>query len=55
MGGERIRRKTAQFVSNVKKIGNGYFVPVPKDIIDKMQLHEGDDVDVSVEIPEMIE
>ncbi len=55
-GGEIIaRRKNATFPANIKKIGNGYFVPVPKDYVEKLQLSEGDDVDVTVSLPEVVE
>ena len=49
------RRKSATFPANIKKIGNGFFVPVPKDYVEKLQLSEGDDVDVTVSIPETME
>lgn len=48
------RRKSSTYLANVKKIGNGYYVMVPKDCMDKMDLHEGDDVDVTVSLPEMV-
>ncbi len=49
------KRKSVTFPSEIKKIGNGYFIPVAKAIIEKMQLDEGEDVDVTVSIPEMVE
>ena len=55
-GGESMaRRKTVTFPANVKKIGNGYFIAIQKDYMEKLDLSEGDDVDVSVSIPEVIE
>lgn len=36
----------------IKQVGNGFFIPIPKRYADKMQLAPGDDIDVTVGRPE---
>lgn len=50
-----MRRKTVSFTSEIRKVGNGYFLGIPKKDVDKMKLEEGDDVNVTVTLPEMVE
>lgn len=56
MGGEIIaRRRTVRFPATIKKIGNGYFLSIKKEYVEKMELSERDDVDVTVSLPEVVE
>ncbi|MCB5286069.1 MAG: hypothetical protein LHW45_10855 [Candidatus Cloacimonetes bacterium] len=49
------RRRTVGFPATIKKIGNGYFLSIQKNYVEKMELSEGDDVDVTVSLPEVVE
>lgn len=52
-GGESIaRRIKTTFAATLKKFGNSYHVVVATDIAKKMMLDDGDDIDVTIAIPE---
>ncbi len=50
-----MRRKQVTFATEIKVIGNGFFIPITKKDVERMGLNPGDDVDVTVTIPEMID
>lgn len=50
-----MRRKQVTFAAEIKSIGNGFFIPITKKDVERMGLNPGDDVDVTVTIPEMID
>lgn len=47
-------RRSACFVASVRKVGGVMVVTIPKDIMDKMHLEEGSDLDVRVSLPEVV-
>lgn len=53
--GGKMRRKQVTFAAEIKSIGNGFFIPITKKDVERMGLNPGDDVDVTVTIPEMID
>lgn len=50
-----MRRKQVAFASEIKTIGNGLFIPISKKDVERMGLSPGDDVDVTVSLPEMVD
>lgn len=50
-----MRRKQVAFASEIKTIGNGFFIPISKKDVERMGLSPGDDVDVTVSLPEMVD
>ena len=50
-----MRRKQVAFASEIKTIGNGFFIQISKKDVERMGLSPGDDVDVTVSLPEMVD
>lgn len=50
-----MRRKNVSFAAEIKTIGNGFFIPISKKDVERMGLSPGDDIDVVVSIPEMVD
>lgn len=48
-------RKEITFPSRIVKKGNGWFVPVPKAYLERMELQENDDVDLTIRRPETVD
>lgn len=55
-GGENIaRRMKTTFDTTIKKIGASHYVLIKKETMESMQLREGDDIDVTICIPTLVE
>lgn len=51
-GGECMRTKI-QFPGTIRKNGNSFYITVPGQYLAKMDLREGDDVDISISLPDV--
>lgn len=50
-GGECMRTKI-QFPGTIRKNGSSYYVTIPGQYLAKMDLTEGDDVDIRISLPD---
>lgn len=49
-GGECMRTRF-QFPGTIRKNGNSFYITIPGQYLAKMDLKEGDDVDISISLP----
>lgn len=50
-GGECIRTKIT-FPASIRKNGNSFMITVRREYVEKMNLSDGDDVDVTISLPD---
>lgn len=50
-----MRRRSLTFASEIKSIGNSYYIGIRKADVAKMGLSIGDDIDVTIRLPEMMD